>query len=83
LNFEESSNKFFLVIKCIESIFDAGLDSYTFYSHNLGKFDIIFILKILLDFNSNINSKANASANLEGIGEDADIKNNIYSGSGS
>jgi len=49
-NTVEGSNK--LVLKCIDDMLESGLNDYTIYVHNLGKFDAIFIHKILLDFNS-------------------------------
>jgi hypothetical protein len=45
----ESSNK--LVIKCIDAILKPDYNNYIFYVHNFGRFDAIFIHKILLDYN--------------------------------
>jgi len=45
----ESSNK--LVLKCIDEMLKLELNQFTFYVHNFGKFDAIFIYKILLEFN--------------------------------
>nr|AYE93303.1 DNA polymerase [Termitomyces sp.] len=57
-NTTEGSNR--LVLKCIEDIFQSieSMDGYTFYVHNLGKFDAIFRHKILIDFNSQVNDIA-------------------------
>jgi len=46
----EGSNK--LVLKCIDDILQYEMDGYTFYVHNLGKFDAIFLHKILMDHNT-------------------------------
>ena len=48
-NTPESSNK--LVIKCIDDMLKPEYHKYTFYVHNFGRFDAIFLHKILLDYN--------------------------------
>lgn len=48
-NTEASSNK--LVIKCIDAMLKQDYHNYIFYVHNFGKFDAIFLHKILLDYN--------------------------------
>nr|QWO71369.1 DNA polymerase [Termitomyces sp. T123] len=45
----ESSNK--LVIKCIDDMLIPEFNNYIFYAHNFGRFDAIFLHKILLDYN--------------------------------
>lgn len=51
----ENSNK--LVIKCIESMLIPAYNKYIFYVHNFGRFDAIFLHKILLDYNLTVESK--------------------------
>ena len=48
-NTPESSNK--LVIKCIDAMLKPDFHKYIFYVHNFGRFDAIFLHKILLDYN--------------------------------
>jgi DNA polymerase type B, organellar and viral len=52
----EGSNQ--LVLKCIQEILQPEFNGYTFYVHNLGKFDAIFLQKIILDFNTQSIDKA-------------------------
>lgn len=44
-----SSHK--LVLKCIDAMLIPEYNKYIFYVHNFGKFDAIFLHKILLDYN--------------------------------
>ena len=54
-NTPESSNK--LVLKCIDAMLVPDYNKYVFYVHNFGRFDAIFLHKILLDYNLNVESK--------------------------
>jgi len=54
-NTTSSSNK--LVLKCIDEMLNYANSNYIFYVHNLGKFDVIFLQKILLDYNLKIKDK--------------------------
>lgn len=51
-NTPESSNK--LVIKCIDEMLKPDYHKYIFYAHNFGRFDAIFLHKILLDYNLSV-----------------------------
>ena len=44
----EDLNSEDIIIKCFESLIVTRYNKYTFYAHNLGRYDIIFILKTLL-----------------------------------
>lgn len=57
------SNK--LIINCFDSILVSKYTGYTFYTHNLGKFDITFILKTLV-----ASSRRNSDSKLEFISRD-------------
>lgn len=48
-NTAEASNK--LVLKCLDEMLIPEYNNFIFYVHNLGRFDIIFLQKILLDYN--------------------------------
>lgn len=67
----EGSNK--LVLKCIDEIFEYELGGYTFYVHNLGKFDAIFIHKILLDHNTQAKDSYAVKYNTKAIYRDGKI----------
>jgi DNA polymerase family B len=54
-NTTSSSNK--LVLKCIDEMLNYANSNYIFYVHNLGRFDVIFLQKILLDYNLNVKDK--------------------------
>jgi DNA polymerase type B, organellar and viral len=54
-NTTESSNK--LVIKCIDDMLIPDYHKYIFYVHNFGRFDAIFLHKILLDYNLHVEEK--------------------------
>ena len=43
------SNK--LIITCINEMLRSKYSGITFYAHNLGKFDVVFIIKALLEYN--------------------------------
>ncbi len=43
-----------IVIKCIDEMLRPKYSGITFYAHNFGKFDCVFILKTLLEFNKQI-----------------------------
>jgi hypothetical protein len=43
-----------IVLKCIDEILRAKYNGITFYAHNFGKFDCVFILKTLSEFNKQI-----------------------------
>jgi hypothetical protein len=44
---EQNENESDLLIKLFESIFNKNLHKYTFYIHNMSRFDSVFILKVL------------------------------------
>jgi DNA polymerase type B, organellar and viral len=46
-----------LVIICIDSMLISKYHNYNFYVHNLGKFDVVFIHKILKEYNLQCNKK--------------------------
>jgi hypothetical protein len=48
-NTEEGSAK--LVLMCIDKMLVPKYNKFIFYVHNLGRFDVIFLHKILLDYN--------------------------------
>jgi hypothetical protein len=50
LNNNQSSEE--LIIECIKSMVINKYDNYIFYVHNLSGFDIIFILKALVEYNA-------------------------------
>ena len=52
-----SSSSYKLVLKCIDEMLNYANSNYKFYVHNLGRFDIIFLQKILLDYNLNVKDK--------------------------
>jgi DNA polymerase type B, organellar and viral len=54
-NTVEGSSK--LVLKCIDEMLNYAYSNYIFYVHNLGRFDVIFLHKILLDYNLNVKYK--------------------------
>lgn len=56
-NTSSSSESEKLVLKCIDEILISDYNNYIFYVHNLGKFDVIFLQKILLDYNLNVKEK--------------------------
>lgn len=51
----ESSQR--LVLKCIDAMLIPTYNNYIFYVHNFGRFDAIFIQKILLDYNLSVLSE--------------------------
>lgn len=42
-----------LVIRCIDNLVTSKYSGYTFYVHNLGRYDIVFLIKILVVANVN------------------------------
>ena len=52
LNSNISSSE--LVLNCIDSMLNSKYNNYTFYAHNLGGFDSVFILNILKTANVNL-----------------------------
>lgn len=46
-----------LVLKCIDSMLIPKYNKFYFYVHNLGRFDVVFLFKILLDYNLNVEEK--------------------------
>ena len=38
-----------LIIQCLDSILKESYNNYTFYLHNFGNYDAIFMLKVILD----------------------------------
>ena len=51
----EGSNK--LVLKCLDDMLVDQYHNFIFYVHNLGKFDVVFLYKILLDYNLIVKNK--------------------------
>jgi len=47
-----------LVLHCLDNMLTPKYNNYIFYVHNLGKFDVIFLYKILLDYNEKVASLA-------------------------
>lgn len=45
---ENTLNSEELILKCLENLISAKYDKYTFYVHNLGRYDIYFLLNILV-----------------------------------
>jgi hypothetical protein len=41
----------YLIIHCIDSMLVSKYHNYTFFVHNLGKYDVVFIYKVLKEFN--------------------------------
>lgn len=50
-DFGPSLNSNMLIINCINSMLDPKYNNYYWYIHNMGKFDIIYIYKTLVDYN--------------------------------
>ena len=48
---ENSLNSNKLIIKCINEMLRPKYKGVTFYTHNLGKFDVVFMIKALLEHN--------------------------------
>lgn len=46
-----------LIISMVDELLKAKYSNITFYCHNLGGFDIVFILKVLYNYNDNHNDK--------------------------
>lgn len=46
-----------LVLKCLDDMLVPVYDKFIFYVHNLGRYDVVFIYKILLDYNSKFGDK--------------------------
>lgn len=46
---DETFNSEDLILRCLEALISNKYDGFTFYVHNLGRFDIYFILKILVN----------------------------------
>ncbi|KAF8805670.1 hypothetical protein BYT27DRAFT_7224747 [Phlegmacium glaucopus] len=53
---EDSAN---LVLKCIDNMLVPKYHNFIFYVHNLGQSDVVFLQKILLDYNLNVEEKDN------------------------
>lgn len=51
----ESSDK--LLISCIDDMLKPKFDNFIFYVHNLGRYDAVYIQKILHDFNTKVRAK--------------------------
>ena len=54
-NTAASSSK--LVLKCLDEMLNYANSNYIFYVHNLGRFDVIFLQKILQDYNLKVKDK--------------------------
>jgi len=54
-NNREGSHK--LVLHCIDQMLEPKFNKFMFYVHNLGKFDVIFFHKVLIDYNKNVENK--------------------------
>lgn len=50
-DYGSSLNSNMLIINCINSILNPKYDNYFWYIHNMGKFDIVYIFKTLVDHN--------------------------------
>lgn len=48
-----------LVLRCRDSMLTAQHSGTTFYVHNLGRYDVIFLLKILINANLSVFQKKN------------------------
>lgn len=48
---EKSLNSSEIIIKCINEMLRPKYQGVTYYAHNMGKFDAVFIIKILLEYN--------------------------------
>jgi len=48
---ENKDNTDSVVIKLVDELFKSKYDLTTFYCHNLGGFHVVFMLKILVDYN--------------------------------
>jgi DNA polymerase type B, organellar and viral len=46
-----------LVLMCIDNMLVPKYNKFIFYVHNLGRFDVIFLHKILLDYNLTVKNK--------------------------
>ena len=40
-----------LILKCLDNMLTAKYDKFIFYTHNLGKYDVVFIYRTLLKYN--------------------------------
>lgn len=54
---DKELNSHILVLKIIDEMLRSKYSNITFYAHNLGGYDIVFILKILYDYNDSVKSK--------------------------
>ena len=52
-----------IVLKFIDELLRVKYKDISWYCHNLGGYDIIFITKILLNYNENVNNKYKISFN--------------------
>lgn len=43
------------MLRCIDSLVTSKYAGYTFYVHNLGGYDVVFLIKILVSANVNLN----------------------------
>jgi len=50
-----------LVLKCLDNMLVSKYHNFIFYVHNLGRFDVIFLYKILLDYNSKLISEGGSA----------------------
>jgi DNA polymerase type B, organellar and viral len=46
-----------LILHCIDQMLEPKFNNFIFYVHNLGKFDVIFLHKVLIDYNYNVENK--------------------------
>nr|QBM09675.1 hypothetical protein [Dactylella sp.] len=51
-NNEQENND--LVLSCINTMLNTNNKDHTYYVHNFGKFDVVFVLKVILEYNRNI-----------------------------
>jgi hypothetical protein len=58
-NTAEGSAK--LVLKCIFDMLVPKYHNFIFYVHNLGRFDVVFLYKFLLDYNSKLVSEGGSA----------------------
>ena len=55
-NINESDS---VVIKLVNELLRSKYSKTTFYCHNLGGFDVVFVLKVLIDYNDKSSNEEN------------------------
>jgi hypothetical protein len=69
---DKDLNSYQLIHKCIDEMMRSKYQGYTFYCHNLGKFDAVYILKALAEFNQTPEGRENPYI-FKPLTRDADI----------